>query len=362
MAGTYVDSAKTSQTGSVNALTGATVPAGVARDLVLVGWASDATQTATLDSNYTSESAGADGACRAIVGSRRTPGNGGGVDISLSSAPTANRQAAIVARYRGFTVNHANVVTSDESGTDTTHTAPTITTTHTDSGVVTFYAERVTSTVLPISPPAGAGYTARQSFSTGGTGGVGVGLADKLSGNPKGTPVSPGDWTGTTAAGAVRIVTVELLPLLEATMSAQLPALTGALAGVEVDAGVLAGQLPGLTGSFTGAGVDRGTANGQLPGLVGEFTGIEVDPGVVAGQLPRLIGVLIGAIEDEAEFTGMLPGLIGALFATIGPPPPTRDIEISTALELNRWVTIIEPDRFESILELDRYTTEVEDQ
>jgi hypothetical protein len=360
MTGSYVGSAKTSQTGSVNALTGATVPAGIARDLVLVGWVSDSSQTATLDAAYTSESAGADGACRLVVGSRRTPGNGGGVDVSLSSGATANRQAAVVGRYRGFVVNHANIVASDEPGSDTTHAAGTITTTHTDSGLVAFYSERATSNALPITPPAGAGYTARQSFATGGNGGVGVALADKLTGNPKGTPVSPGDWLGTTVASAARIVTVELMPLIDTTMDALLPGLTGAITGDTVDAGAIAGQLPGLVGAFTGKEVDRATAAGQLPRLVGSFVGIEVDAGAVAGQLPRLIAVFTGSIEDDAAFTGMLPGLLAALYATVGAAPDTRDIEISTALELDRWDTIVEPDRFGSYLELDRYTTEVE--
>lgn len=253
--GSFVSKDETSLTTSINVLTGCTVPAsGLAGDLLVGIWGSDSTQTATLDAAYTAENSGADGACRAVAFSKIATGLESG-DISLNSAPTANRQAAAVARYRGYTaINHLTVAAAVESGTDNTHASPNITVSRDGAGIVLLYAERVTNSALPITPPAG--FQPRASFATGGNGGVGVAIADKLDGNEEDDLVMPGDWLGTIAASAVRMVILELLPPYPA-------------------GGSIAGPVADVPGSVTDAAVGvAGAAGGArtLPGSVTQET------------------------------------------------------------------------------------------
>jgi len=249
--GTFVDADASSTTTSVNTLPGVTWPTHLSGDIALVGWASDDTQTPTLDGTLTSEASVADGTLRAILGSKVTTGSESG-DVSLVSAGTANRQAGAIALYRGYT-SVAQVTQQNETGSaTTTHTGPSITPTNSGSAIVLVYLERVTSSATPISPPAG--FTSRAVFATGGTGGTAVCIADKLTGNTAGTPIATGDWTSTTASANVMVYAVELLP--SGTSYSLSAAGSGTTSGSAALTERLALAASGTATSTGGAGLD----------------------------------------------------------------------------------------------------------
>lgn len=290
MAVTFVSKTETSLTGSVNDLTGLTYPgSGQAGDVLLGIWGSDATQTATLDAALANYIALADGAARAIGFGKKATGSETG-SVSMNSAPTANRQAALFGRWRGArAINPTNIQSAAEAGTGVTaHASPNITPTEDGSGIVLLYVERVTSTVLPITPPAP--FTLRSSFSTGGTGGVGVAMADLLTGNLAGVPVTVGNWTGTTAASAVEMYAFELLPNVQGVLAASF-GVTAAEVGTRQVLGTLAAST-GVTAAMTGKRTVLGTLAAQA-GVVAALTGKRTVKGVlaaVAGVVAALVG------------------------------------------------------------------------
>lgn len=290
MAVTFVSKTETSLTTSVNALTGLSYPAsGQAGDVLLGIWGSDATQTATLDAALTNFIALADGAARAIAFGKKATGSESG-SVSMSSDPTANRQAAVFGRWRGArAVNLTNIQSAAEPGTTVTaHASPNITPTEDGSGIVLLYVERVSLTALPITPPAP--FTLRTSFSTGGTGGVGVAIADLLTGNLAGVPITVGNWTGTTGASAVEMYALELLPNVQGVMAASF-GVTAAEVGTRQVLGTLAAST-GVVAAMTGKRTVKGVLAAQT-GVVATLTGKRTVKGVLAaaaGVVAALVG------------------------------------------------------------------------
>jgi hypothetical protein len=307
----FISKVETSLTGSVNDLTGLTYPTGAAAGDVLLGiWGSDATQTATLDAAMTSLAALADGSAKAIAFTKKSTGAESG-SVSMNSAPTANRQAAAFARYRGSRrVNASNVQAASESGTDTTHTSPTITPTEDGVGIVLLYVERVTSTTLPIQEPQGTGFTLRASFSTGGTGGVAVAIADKLTGNLSGVQITPGDWTGTTAAGAVEMYAVELLPNVQGVLAASF-GVTAAEVGTRQVLGTLAAST-GVVAAMTGTRTVLGHL-AAVTGISAALTGTRK----VFGTLAASSGV-VAALTGKRTVKGTAAASFGVTSAMSG--------------------------------------------
>jgi len=208
--GTFVAADASSTTTSVTTLTGVTWPAHNADDVAVVGWASDNTQTRTEPpSGFTSEFTNADGSLRAIVASLDSTGSESG-DVSLICGG-ANRQAGVIALYRGYNPSITNVTSQNEtSGTGvTSHSSPSITPTDSGSAIVLIYMDRVSTSVVPSAP---AGYAVRGSFATSGSGGTTVVIADKLTGLTAGVPESPAAWTSATSGTAAYVVALELVP------------------------------------------------------------------------------------------------------------------------------------------------------
>jgi len=208
--GTFVAADASSTTTSVTTLTGVTWPAHNADDVAVVGWASDNTQTRTEPpSGFVSEFTNADGSLRAIVASLDSTGSESG-DVSLVCGG-ANRQAGVIALYRGYNPSITNVTSQNEtSGTGvTSHSSPSITPTDSGSAIVLIYMDRVSTSVVPSAP---AGYAVRGSFATGGSGGTTVVIADKLTGLTAGVPESPAAWTSATSGTAAYVVALELVP------------------------------------------------------------------------------------------------------------------------------------------------------
>lgn len=252
--GSFVAADASALTTSVTTLTGVTWPSHAADDVALVAWASDNTQTRTEPpTGFTSEFTNADGSLRAIVASLGSTGSESG-DVSLVCG-AANRQAGVIAVYRGYNPNITNITSQNEtSGTAvTSHSSPSITPTDSASAVVLIYMDRVTSSVLPTAP---AGYTVRGSFATGGSGGVTVVVADKLSGLTAGVPESPAAWTGGTASTAAYVIALELTPVI-----------TGTAAVTEAtDTSSASGQL-GYSGTASlSEAADTSSASGSVSG------------------------------------------------------------------------------------------------
>lgn len=330
MAVSFISKVETSLTGSVNDLTGLTYPAsGAAGDVLLGIWGSDGAQTATLDAAMTILAQLADGTAKAIAFTKKATGSESG-SVSMNSAPTANRQAAALARYRGSRrVNASNVQAAAESGTDTTHTSPNITPTEDGSGIVLLYVERVTSTTLPIQEPQGTGFTLRASFSTGGTGGVAVAIADKLSGNLASVQITPGDWTGTTAAGNVEMYAVELLPNVQGVLTASFGA-TAAMTGTRTVLGTLAAAT-GVTAALTGTRKVLGTLAASM-GVTAALVGKRTVKGVLAataGVIAALVGkrtvkgTAVASFGVTAAMTGEATGPVAGLPGTVHGPDAT---------------------------------------
>ena len=163
MAVTFVSKTESSATGSVNDLPIAYPGSGQAGDVLLGIWGSDSTQTATLDAAVSNYIALADSAARAIAFGKKATGSESG-SLTMNSAPTANRQAAGFGRWRGArAINPTNIQSAAESGSDTTHASPNITPTEDGSAIVLLYIERTTTSVLPITQPAG--FALRTSFA-----------------------------------------------------------------------------------------------------------------------------------------------------------------------------------------------------
>lgn len=207
--GTYVAGDATSQTASASTLPGLTWPAHTASDLAVLGWAQVNTAAPSLDGTFTSQANVVDTNVRGIIASRVTTGSESG-DVSLSS-DTANRQAAAMALYRGYS-GVAQVTNQPETnGTaQTVHSSPAITPGTTGAAVILVYLDRVSSGTTTITPPAG--YTKRHEFGTSGSGGVFICLADKLTGTTAGVQETPGTWTASVASTSAIVFAVELTP------------------------------------------------------------------------------------------------------------------------------------------------------
>lgn len=255
--GSFVAADASALTTSVTTLTGVTWPAHVADDVAIVAWASDNTQTRTEPpTGFTSEFTNADGSLRAIVASLDSTGSESG-DVSLVCGG-ANRQAGVVALYRGYSAAITNITSQAEtSGTGvTSHSSPSITPTDSGSAIVLIYMDRVTSSVAPSAP---AGYAVRGSFATGGSGGVTVVVADKLTGLTAGVPESPAAWTAATAGTAAYVIALELVP----------NGTTGTVAVTQAANTSTASGTLGYTGTAaTGQAANTSAASGTVTGPV----------------------------------------------------------------------------------------------
>jgi len=276
--GTFVAADASAVTTSVTTLTGVTWPAHTIHDVAIVGWASDNTQTRTEPpTGFTSEFTNADGSLRAIVASLDTTGSESG-DVSLVCGG-ANRQAGVLALYRGYDPNITNVTSQPEtSGTNvTSHNSPSITPANGNSAIVLIYMDRVTTSVIPTAP---AGYQVRGSFATSGSGGVTVVVADKLGGLTGGVPESPAAWTGATTSTTAYVIAMELVPLPASLAAAGDLTATATLTGAATAAKSINGDrtatatLAGAAslaisavGSLAAAATLTGAATGTKPGL-----------------------------------------------------------------------------------------------
>lgn len=99
-------------------------------------------------------------------------------------------------------------------------------------------------------------------------------------------------------------------PAVTGTIAANLPAMTGSIAGDAVASAVLTATLPSLTGAETGNVTVGGTLAGVLPAVQGAITGDAVAAAQLAGALPALQASFAG---DIAAVSGQLAGQLGAI-------------------------------------------------
>lgn len=318
--GSFVAADASALTTSVTTLTGVTWPAHNADDVAIVGWASDNTQTRTEPpSGFTSEFTNADGSLRAIVASLDSTGSESG-DVSLVCGG-ANRQAGVIALYRGYNPSITNVTSQNEtSGTGvTSHNSPSITPTDSGSAIVLIYMDRVTSSVLPTAP---AGYSVRGSFATGGSGGVTVVIADKLTGLTAGVPESPAAWTGATSGTAAYVIALELVPSVSS--------FTGTAAVTQAaDVAAASGQL-GYTATATpGQAANTSAASGQL-GYSGSSA---VTQAAQSSSATGQLGYSGTAARTQASQTASATGNLG--YAASGTPVQAADTSSAAGAVIN---------------------------
>lgn len=218
MAITYVNGDISADTTSVSSVTGLAWVSHNAADLAIVAWALLNTATPTLDAALTSSSNVVDTNVRGIIGTKSTAGSESGAFTLTCDAPSANRMAAALAIYRSCLLGQI-VSLGEASGTAvTSHTCPTITPAVAGSGFVLVFVERVGSTVAPAGTPSG--FTKRQEFSTGGTGGTSAVIYDDLSGTHGTSAFTPANIVSLTASTSAVVFLIELKPsTLSATLS-----------------------------------------------------------------------------------------------------------------------------------------------
>lgn len=110
-------------------------------------------------------------------------------------------------------------------------------------------------------------------------------------------------------------------PTVSGTITAVLPAFTGAFTGNAAARGTAAGPIPAMTGSFTGTAAARGSETGNLPALVGAFAGHLRAAGTADGVLPALAATLTGSAEARGNAAGPLPGFLGSFSGSISSSP-----------------------------------------
>lgn len=248
----YVGGDVSSSTTSVSALAGLNWISHLAGDLAIVPWALVNTATLTQDPGLTSSANVVDTNVRGIIGTDVTSGSESGA-ISLNcDGANANRMSAALAIYRDCTLGQIQVL-GEASGTATaTHASPPITPASAGSGFVLVFMERVGSTVAPASTPGG--FTKRQEFSTGGTGGTSVVVYDDLSGTHGTTTFTPASIVSQTASTSALVFLIELLPSSESHSGTLGVSGSGALTLAPIPAATGADALAG-SGSLTGTAV-----------------------------------------------------------------------------------------------------------
>ena len=319
--GSFVAADASALTTSVTTLTGVTWPAHSNHDVAIVGWASDNTQTRTEPPpGFTSEFTNADGSLRAVVSSLDSTGSESG-DVSLVCGG-ANRQAAVLALYRGYNPNITNITSlAEASGTAvTSHSSPSITPTDSGSAIVLIYTDRVTTSVIPTAP---AGYTVRGSFATSGSGGVTVVVADKLTGLTAGVPESPAAWTGATTSTTAYVIAMELTPLITGTVAVtqanETSAASGQLGYTGTGTPVQAAQISSASGSVSASGItgaaaatqtaNTSSASGQL-GYTGTLARTQASQTSTASGL-FTTGTAGSAAVTQASQTATASGILG---------------------------------------------------
>lgn len=298
-----------SVTTSVNALLGVSHGNAVTGDIEILAEASDSTQTLTIDALFTQLASLTDGGLRAYVGSNISDGTESG-DVSISSGATANRQAAVLATYRGYNSSITNVTSlAETSGSNvTSHSSPSITPTNNNSGIVLIYTDRVTTSVLPTAP---AGYTVRASFATSGSGGTTVVVADKLSGLTSGTPESPAAWTGATTSTTAYVIALELVPASSSQTATGDQAATATVSGAATGSKSVSGDAS-VSSALSGVASLAKSAVGTLAAvaaLTGAATGVkpvlgDLAAAVLATGAASVAKTSSGNVTTTAAITG----------------------------------------------------------
>lgn len=212
--GTWVAGDVSSGTTSLTDLAGLAWPAHGADDLALflLAFGDSVTTLNSFEAGFTSVSQDLDTNVRSLVAKRipsvMTGSESGSIDANES---VGNRQSGALGIWNGYTDVQQIVTQAETSGTAVaTHACPAITPQVAGSGFVLLYVERVTSTVTPASTPTG--FTKRQEFSTGGTGGTSVVIYDDLSGTHGLTPFTPASIVSQVASTSARVYLLELAP------------------------------------------------------------------------------------------------------------------------------------------------------
>jgi hypothetical protein len=325
--GSYVDGDVSSGTTSLTDLSGLAWVAHGADDLALfLPACGDSTVTLnSFDSDFTSVSADLDTNVRSLV-AKRTPATMTGSESGAITAQCSagNRQSGALGIWNGYADVQQIVSQPETSGSATaTHACPAITPQVAGSGFVLAFVERVSSTVAPASTPAG--FTKREEFETGGTGGTSVVLYDDLSGtHPVGTPFTPASIVSQLASTSARVYLLELAPSTESH--------SGSLALSGAGAQALAGT-PAVPGSLALSGVGTLAADGTpaVSGTIGlSGTGSQGD-----GGTPTMPGdvALAGAGQLDQTGTPAIPGAValsgsGSL-TSAGQPTLPGDLPLS---------------------------------
>lgn len=320
--GSFVAADASSLTTSVTTLTGVTWPAHSASDVAIVAWASDNTQTRTEPpTGFTSLFTNADGSLRAIIGGKNSTGSESG-DVSLVCGG-ANRQTGILALYRGYNPTVTNITSlAETSGSNvSSHSSPSITPSDSASAIVLIYMDRVSSAVVPSAP---AGYAVRSSFTTGGTGGTTVVVADKLSGLTAGVAESPAAWTGATLSTTAYVIALELTPAITGTAAVTQAANTSIASGSVSSSGITgtaavsqAADTSSATGILGYSGASAVTQAAQTSsgsgvlGYTGTVAKIQAANTSAASGAFSPAGISGSAAATQAGHTSSATGILG---------------------------------------------------
>jgi hypothetical protein len=208
--------------GAANAASfGLTWPAGLAvGDVAVCAWAMINTATPIIPAGWNVPGAfDGPGSCRSRLMWYPCDGTETGTLTLGNSNAIANRQSAVLIIYRGLDPDapiDATPIYVGETAAQSTHTAPSVTTTGPDALVLTVVVERSSSgTNGWTAPPS---YTKRADSGTAafGTGGTVIAAADDgIMQRRAGVTVTPGSWTSTNvfASNNVTMLSLALAPL-----------------------------------------------------------------------------------------------------------------------------------------------------
>jgi hypothetical protein len=350
--GTYVDGDVSNGTTSVTALSGLAWVAHGADDLALFLLAfGDSTITlSSFDSAFTSVSQDLDTNVRSLI-AKRTPATMTGSESGSIAATcsSGNRQSGALGIWNGYSDVQQIVTQAETSGSAVaTHACPAITPQVAGSGFILAFVERVSSSVTPASTPTG--FTKRQEFSTGGTGGTSVVLYDDLSGTHGLTPFTPASIVSQVASTSARVYLIELAPSTE-SYSGSL-GLSGegslALTGTPVTSGSVGlsgsgsqadGGMPTIAGgaALAGAGQLAPAGTPSAPGavaLAGVGSLTSAGQPALPGDLPLSGGGTL-AFAAANDFTGTLTLAGSGALNLNGTPSLLGNLNLSGAGDLS---------------------------
>lgn len=208
-----------------------------------------------------------------------------GASVDVSWAGTAQSSILSVIAYSGVHTTswfNASASASEAGATNTTHTAPTVTTTLANAMLVEFFSDRNPTATQSMTMPA-AFTTQRFNLCTTGTAKNSHAVAEKLEATT-GAGKGGGTWTGTQTSASVGMWTVALAPALvpdaptigtatfsgagQATVTWTAPVSDG---GSPITGYTVTSSPGGITGSG-GAGATTANVTGLTPGQAYTFT------------------------------------------------------------------------------------------